>query len=101
MLLLFFLLLALLQIISYMLMDKYHVLYGRTMVLIVLLGGHLLIFPALPDARPATGEGPDCGLVTAARYLVFWILGGGSSLLTHGLYFLLYRRRNNSHHPRN
>jgi hypothetical protein len=88
MILLLFFLSLLLQVILYLLLDKTK--YGKPIVLAILLLLHLWLLPGLliPDVAQ-TEEKYTCGMMHTVAYLLFWILGGGLTFLTHICYCVI------------
>jgi hypothetical protein len=92
--LLLFLFILLAQIGAYLFVDKKQIKYGRTIVLIPVLLIYFVLLPYIyyPEPSP-NGEG-QCGMPLIGMFGVFWIFGGGITILADIIYALV--RRNNS-----
>lgn len=84
------LLLTLFQIISYLLIDNYFKINGKTLVLLLLLIGYFFVIPNYFINQEISTDGkPKCGMPILAINFAFWFLGGGGAILTHLVYVLL------------
>jgi hypothetical protein len=78
-------LLSICQIVLYRLLDKLGFKYGKSMLFLVILIGHFVVFPPYFYPKP----NPDrvaCGLPVLGVMLAFWIFGAGVSTIIHVLY---------------
>ncbi|VAW10555.1 hypothetical protein MNBD_BACTEROID03-1765 [hydrothermal vent metagenome] len=76
----------------YLLLDRSQLPFRRWMVLIVLLIGHLLVFPRLfyLEYDP---NGINCGMPILGIHLAFCIFGMPMTLLVHMIYYLNIKKR--------
>jgi len=82
------LLLFVLQIATYIGLDKYKLSYWKYLVLAVCLILNFLILPSyfIPDYK----EGEiRCGMPALGITLAFWVLGGGLTIITHCIYSII------------
>lgn len=86
-----FILMFFIQVFGYILLDKYNFSNWKYLLLII---GLILDFMVLPSYfMPHYKEGEfRCGLPALGITLAFWILGGGSIILTHFVYVVVKTR---------
>ncbi len=87
---LLFLSVAVLQIGSYLLLNKLGWPKAKWLVLLILLLLHYRVFP--PLFMPALPEGEACGMPVLGVILGFWVIGGISALLIHFSFLVLTRK---------
>jgi hypothetical protein len=82
MILLFIIAASILQLISYYLLDQYTIKVPSYVILILLLVGHLFLFPQFfyPEPNP---NGPGCGMPILGITLAFWLFGTVAAVLSH------------------
>lgn len=82
------LLITLGQIVLYLFADWAKLNYVRTILFLAILAGHIFIFPTFfyPEPDP---QGLNCGLPILGISCAFWIVGGGITILTHFIYYLI------------
>ncbi|WP_018343615.1 hypothetical protein [Cytophaga aurantiaca] len=85
MILLFIIAASMLQVISYYILDRYTIKIPSYIILIILLVGHLFIFPKFfyPEPNP---NGADCGMPILGITLAFWLFGTIAAVLSHFLW---------------
>ncbi|HFA52103.1 MAG TPA: hypothetical protein ENJ95_24060 [Bacteroidetes bacterium] len=62
--------------------------HGKTITFLMVLIGHLFIFPRFfyPEPDP---NGINCGMPILGITLAFWIIGGGGTVIIHLLYYFI------------
>ena len=82
MILVFIIAISILQLISYYLLDRYKIKIPSYVILIIVLVGHLFVFPQFfyPELNP---EGVNCGLPILGITLAFWFFGIISAAFAH------------------
>ena len=75
------------QVVLYLISEKMNLKYGRIVLLLMILIGHIYIFPSLfhPDPDP---NGMDDG-VPLIHTFVFWMIGVGTAIIVHLIYILI------------
>lgn len=93
------LIILLIQIIGYLILDKVNLKAWKYSILVVLLIAYIFILPNhfIPDNQ---NNVPRCGIPALGITLVFWVLGCGTTLLTHLIYVLIKRiKKVKAHKP--
>ena len=76
------------QVVAYILLDKYNLSRWKYLVLVVYL---ILDFFILPDYLIPDYEDGEirCGMSALAITFAFWIFGGGLTIITHFIYSII------------
>lgn len=78
------------QIIAYILLDKYDHKNLKYLVLCLILILHFFILPYLLIPEVENGE-LKCGMPAMALTLGFWVIGGSATFISHFVYALAKR----------
>lgn len=81
-------LLFVVQIGSYLLLDKANIFKWNWLILIGLIVSYIFIIPRFYFPEKIDDE-PNCGMPIVALTLVFWFLGCGATVFTHFIYILI------------
>lgn len=76
------------QLAAYLFLDKKDRGYGKLLVLLIILILYGFVLPPYFLPPPPEPGGFQCGMPIVAIYTVFWVLGVGTALITHLIYFL-------------
>ena len=89
-----FAIISLCQILLYLIVDHQNWKYGKIIVMLAILIGHFFVFPSYfyPDTN---SEGINCGMPILLVNTVFWVFGGGLTLIFHILYWMIKKLVNN------
>lgn len=82
--------LLIVQLIGYLLFDKYHKKKWKLLIFGLLMIGYIFIIPSYFFPDNPNNE-PRCGMPLVGITLAFWILGCGTVLITHIVYLLIKR----------
>jgi len=76
---------AICQLGIYLLSDKKHIKYAKTITFLLAMMGQLFLFPQLffPEIDP---NDIHCGSEHLGISLTFWLIGGGVTVLIHSIY---------------
>ena len=76
------------QICLYLILDKMTLKYGKVIIFLLILVGYFFVFPKffLPLPDP---DGIGCGMPVVAFLFTIWVVGGGSAILIHIIYYLI------------
>jgi hypothetical protein len=78
-----------LQLCLYLVSDKLSFGYGKHIVSLLIIIGHLAVFPAF--FMPVPTNEFRCGMVAVGVYGAFWVYGVGSSLIVWTGYVLMHK----------
>lgn len=81
---------SILQFCLYLVSDKLRYAYGRRIISVLVVLGHLIVFP--PFFIPKEMRDYKCGMGEIGIYAAFWIFGLGASLLVWLIYSFVYKR---------
>jgi hypothetical protein len=82
--------LFLVQLISYLLIDKYNAPKWKYLIFGLIMVGYIFIIPSFFFPDNPNNE-PQCGMPLLGITLAFWILGCGTVIITHVFYLLIKR----------
>lgn len=102
--LLLIILVAISQLGIYFILDQTNKKHGKTILFILVLMAHFFVFPPYYYPQPVPG-GTNCGMPLLGIMLVFWLIGGGITVIIHVGYhlskFVQKSRLNNKPAPEN
>lgn len=82
------LIMLVLQIVGYILLDKYKLSGCKYLILGVIIALHIFVLPGI-YIQDNTNHEPRCLMPEMAYTFIYWVIGVGSNLLTHVLYILI------------
>lgn len=84
----FIIIFFLIQVIGYIILDKFNLKKLKYLLLIILLIVYIFYLPNYFYPKNPNNK-PICGMPILAINLTFWIIGCGSTLLTHFAYTII------------
>jgi hypothetical protein len=78
------------QILGYIFLDEYGFKKWKYLVFGIILILHFFVFPNFFMPKYKEGEF-RCGMPIMGVYLVFWLIGGGLTIILHFIYLILKR----------
>lgn len=82
MILLFILGISIIQLVLYVINNKYKTKFPNYIILLIILGCNFFVFPSLFYPEPRT-DGINCGMPILAIAIAFWVFGTIAGIVTH------------------